>query len=115
MNVAFDVDGTIDSFVRPMQSTMSAYTAAGHRVYVITGIEAEAVLPSDVAAKQQYLSAMGIGTDCYFQLIVCPKPHPDNKAKAIQDNDIEMLFDNDKKNVKAAAPYCAALLLWNSK
>lgn len=115
MNVALDLDGTIDSFPREFQSLMAALTAAGHHVYVITGVDEDAVGKADVAAKQQYLTSLGISSDCYFKLIVCPRPHDTNKAAEIQANDIEMLFDNSKSNVKATVPFCASLLLWNAK
>jgi hypothetical protein len=109
------VDGVADAFPRVTQSLMSALMAAGHHVFVITGVDADAATAADRAAKVQYLTNLGIGPECYTDVIVCPQPHPENKAKAIQDNHIGVLLDNDKQNIKAAAPYCVALLLWNSK
>lgn len=116
MNAAFDIDGLADSFPRVVQSMMSAFTAAGHHVYVITGIENPKVTAADVQAKKNYLSSLGIGPDCYTDLIVCPEPHDANKAAEIQKNNIAVLFDNSTKNCKKARKVgCAAFLLTNSK
>lgn len=105
----------LDAFPREFQSTISAFHAAGHNVFIITGVEVTPVTQEDIDQKREYLTSLGISSDLYDSLIVCPEPHPENKAKAIQDNKIAMLFDNSKGNIKAAAPYCAALLLWNAK
>lgn len=94
---------------------MSAFTAAGFHVYVITGIEETSATKADVDAKQEYLTGLGISSDVYHRLIVCPKPHPQNKLKAIEENDVEVLFDNSIANVKQAKKQCMTLLLWNSK
>ncbi len=88
--------------------------AGGHRVYVVSGVSEPAVTPQDIAAKKAYLVSLGITQ--YTQLIVCPQPHAANKAKMLQDNSIELMIDNGKRNVKAAvAEGIASLLLWNSK
>ena len=115
MNIAFDIDGVLSSFPKEMGRTISAYKAAANRVYIITGIEGPTVAKTDLDAKREYLMTLGVGRDMYDELIVCPEPHPANKSLAIQENTIEILFDNDKENIKAAAPYCVALLLWNSR
>ena len=94
---------------------MSAFTAAGFHVYIITGVEEPKVTKADVDAKREYLTGLGISSDLYHQMIVCPTPHPQNKLKAIEDNDIEVLMDNSVANVKAAKKACMALLLWNAK
>lgn len=115
MKVAFDIDGTIDSFPRIFQSTMSAYKAAGHHAWIITGTDAGHLGEQDLDAKRQYLNGLGIGADCYDELVVCPDPHPQNKASIIADNGIELLFDNNVQNAEAARKFCAVLVLWNSK
>lgn len=116
MNVAFDIDGLADSFPRVVQSMMSAFTAAGHHVYVITGVEDKQVTSADTQAKKNYLASLGIGPADYSALIVCPQPHDTNKAAVIQKNDIAVLFDNSTKNTKKARKVgCAAFLLTNSK
>lgn len=115
MNVAFDLDGTIDSFPRVFQSLMSALMAAGHHVYVVTGVDSSEVTGDDKTAKQQYLTSLGIGPECYTELVVCPKPHPANKVDQIEELDIDAVFDNKKGTVKKAASHAAAFLLWNSK
>lgn len=115
MNVAFDLDGTVSAFPAVCQQMISALTAAGHHVYILTGVEESAVTAADQAAKRQALTALGIGKDTYYKLVVCPKPHAANKVKALQDNDIEVLFDNTKKNVKKAAKVAVSFLLWNDR
>lgn len=94
---------------------MSAFTAAGFGVFVITGVEATAVTKADVAAKREYLTGLGISSDLYRSLIVCPQPHPQNKLKAIEENDIEVLLDNSKANCRAAQGKAMCLLLWNAR
>lgn len=114
MNVGFDIDGTIDAFPRVFQSLISALATAGHHVFIITGVDADTVTQADIEAKRLYLVSMGIVT--YTSLIVCPTPHAENKARVIQEQDIELFIDNDKGNVKAAAKSGAvSLLLWNAK
>jgi hypothetical protein len=115
MNVAFDIDGTLDAFPSVMLALCSALIAAGNHVYIITGVEADKVTPADVAAKTSYLTGLGFGKGTYTQLIVIPEPHDENKAKECKDNDIELLIDNSVPNVKAAKGVCACLLLWNNK
>lgn len=116
MNVAYDIDGCADSFPRVAQSTMSALKAAGHHVTVLTGVEAPQATAADQTAKAHYLSSLGIGPDDYNDLVVVPKPHPKNKAQIIKSKGINMLFDNNKKNCKAAAKQgCVAFLLTNSQ
>lgn len=115
MNIAIDIDGTIDSFPRVFQSLMSALTAAGHHVYVITGVSEDKVTQADIDAKRQYLTSIGISDDDYFKLIICPKPHPKNKAACVTANDIALLIDNKKSTAKATKAQCAVLVLWNSK
>ena len=66
-----------------------------------------------MTAKQTYLTSLGFSA--YDSIYVCPRPHDENKAQLVQDLDIAALFDNDKDNAKACAPYCMALILWNSK
>ncbi len=89
--------------------------AAGHHVYVITGVEEDTVTKADITAKQEYLVGLGFGKGTYTELIVMPLPHDTNKAKEIKDNNIELLIDNAVDNVKAAKGLCACLLLWNNK
>lgn len=113
MNVAVDIDGTVDSFPRLFQSLISALMAAGHHVYIITGVSETEVSDDDVAAKKGYLTALGI-TD-YTLLVVVPRPHAKHKAAALDEHHIELLIDNKKANAKAAVDQCAVLLLWNSK
>lgn len=112
---AFDIDGTIDAFPGLFRTIMTALHNAGCQVLVLTGSDDNAVTQQDIDDKRSYLGALGINASVYDGLIVCPKPVADNKAQAIKDHDIDVLFDNDVKNAKACKPECAVLLLWNSK
>lgn len=115
-NFAVDIDGTADAFPRAFQSIMSALTAAGHHVYVMTGIAEDTVTAADVDAKRNYLTSIGITPECYFELVVLPRPHPVTKAKAMKDNDCGVLFDNNRENVRAAAAEgIMALYLYNTR
>lgn len=113
MNVAIDIDGTIDQDPEFFSSLAAALQAAGHHVYVITGIEQDEVTPEDVTAKAGYLNAMGF--TAYDYVYVCPKPHDEWKAQLVQDLCIDALIDNNKDNARACAPYCTVLLDWNAK
>lgn len=114
MNVAVDIDGTVDAFPRVFQSLISALASAGHRVYIVTGIEADTVTQADVDAKTAYLASMGITMQ--FAVIVCPTPHAENKADVIAQNDIVLLIDNSKANIKAAvAEGVCSFMVWNAK
>ena len=112
IQIALDVDGTIDAFPVIFQSLMSAFMAAGHHVFVITGVDATKVTKTDIANKTAYLTGLGCGKGTYTTLIVLPQPHDTNKAKVIKEEKIELLFDNSKANCKAAKDYCLCLLSW---
>lgn len=113
-NIAFDLDGTISSFPAVFQTLIAALTAAGRQVYILSGAGDDKAQPGEQEAKVQYLRSLGIGPELYHELIVVPNPHK-NKARVIQEKNIGIFFDNNKQNVKAAAPYCVALLVWNSR
>src|ERR1035441_2707483 len=102
MNIAVDIDGVLDAFPAVMLMLCSALVASGNHVYIITGVEEDTVTKADVTNKTSYLTGLGFGKGTYTSLIVIPKPHDDNKAKEIADNDIALLIDNNKDNVKAA-------------
>lgn len=113
-NIGFDLDGTISAFPREFETLMTALTAAGHHVFVLSGAGEDEPAPGEQEAKVQYLRSLGIGPDCYEELIVVPHPH-ENKARVIQERGIGIFFDNNKQNVKAAAPFAVTLLCWNSR
>lgn len=115
MNFACDIDGVLDAFPTEMLALCSSLQAGANHVYIITGVEEDAVTKEDVASKEAYLIGLGFGKGSYFKLIVLPKPHDVNKAKAIKDNDIAMLFDNSKENLRAAKGLCPCWLLWQTK
>jgi hypothetical protein len=121
-NYGFDVDGTIDSFPYIFEQMMGAFVAKGDRVWIITGIGAPTVTQADIDAKTAYLASMGISSALYSDLIVLPIDdskqggHAQGKAKVLAENKIDVLFDNNAANIKAAAAIgVVALLLQNSK
>ena len=98
-----------------MQTMMSALLAAANQVYVLTGVSTSTVSKDQIDKKSQYLTALGISPENYTGLIVVPDPTGPNKLQAVQDYGIDILIDNKKANVKAAAPFACTLLVWNSK
>ena len=123
MRVALDLDGTIDSCPREFQSIMSALQAASHTVTVVTGVEAAKVTKQDTEEKKNYLSALGCG-QCYDELVILPhtpdgEDHDlhDEKAQWLIDNGVDVFFDNNSKNAKAAVKAGVPLVLvpWASK
>ena len=115
-NWAIDLDGVLDSFPREMGSLVAALTAAGRHVYIITGIDEDTVAAKDVEAKRDFLTSLGVGPDTYYQLIVIPQPHPENKAQALKDNDCGVLVDNNRENIRAAtAEGVVGLYLYNTR
>lgn len=115
INIAFDVDGVLDAFPAVMLMLCGALMASGNHVYIITGVEEDTVTKDDITNKTLYLTGLGFGKGTYTELIVMPQPHAENKAKEIKDNNIALLIDNNKDNVKAAKTLCPCLLLWNTK
>ena len=116
MTIGFDIDGTLDAFPTIIQHMMSAFKAAGDRIVILTGTDGTRVNQDQIDAKRTYLANMGVSSDLYDALIVCPDPHDVNKAKAVQSENILVIFDNDKANIKAAAKAgCCSFLLWNTK
>jgi hypothetical protein len=114
--VGVDIDGVLDAFPAEMLMLLSSITSGGNRVFIITGIESdEDPEKSDLDNKEAYLTGLGFGKGSYFKLIVISQPHDTNKAKAIEDNSISMLFDNSKKNCRAAKSLCPCFLLWQTK
>lgn len=115
MLVGVDIDGTIDADPPVMLSLLQALRAAGHQVVILTGSsEPEQVVPGDVQQKEEYLQSLGFGA-AYDQLVVFAKPAADLKAKWLKDNKADMLIDNSKKNVKAAAGVCLCLVPWQTR
>ena len=122
MKIAIDVDGTIDSTPRQLQSIMSALKAAGHTVVVLTGTQEEGgPTPADFEEKANYLNSLGCGSACYDQLEVLDgsdkEKLPELKADWCKDNHVDVLVDNDKDNAKAASAAGVELVLvpWASR
>lgn len=115
-NFAFDLDGTADAFPLDFECLISALTAAGHNVYILTGVSSDEVPPGVKESKIAYLKSIGIGPELYRDLIVCAHPHAETKIAAMEDYNIGVIFENNKGNCKAAVKAgFVALLLYNSK
>lgn len=114
-NVAFDVDGVIDAFPQEFGTLIAALHAADRGVFIITGGNGDTVDDAEVQQKREFLMSLGISPEVYKELIVVPHPHAENKLKAIKANNIRMLFDNSKANIKAARGVCVACCVWNTK
>jgi hypothetical protein len=104
MQVAFDLDNTIDAAPKQMQSLMAALKATGHEVSVVTGSNSMPVTQEDWQEKCNYLNMLGCGA-CWDKLIVLSHANgdiPSIKAKWCDDNGVDMLIDNSKENARAA-------------
>jgi hypothetical protein len=59
---------------------------------------------------------LALERDMCAGLILVPDPHGANKTQPITDNEIAVLIENDKDNIKAAAKTGRlSLLLWNCR
>ena len=118
MLIACDVDGTADAYPREMQSILQAFRAAGHTVYIVTGVTADAPGEQDAAEKAQYLASLGLG-QCYDRLVVIAAPDgvvADRKARYLASIGADLVLDNNVHNARAAAGQgILALVPWNSK
>ena len=122
MKVAFDIDGTIDSAPRAYQSIMSALKASGQTVVVLTGTQGDGgPTPADFEEKANYLNSLGCGSGVYDQLEVLDgsgkEKLPELKADWCAKNGVNVLFDNNKDNAKAALAAGVELVLvpWASR
>lgn len=115
INVGIDLDGTIDAYPAIFKQLITQAIANGDQVYIITGIHGNTIQQADVDAKTAYLTLLGITQ--YTKLVLTPNPIPDNKVKAIQENNIAVMYDNNLANIKAITKNtnCIALLLYNTK
>ena len=121
MNVAFDLDNTIDAAPKQIQSLMSALMAAGHNIVVLTGTDSPIVTQDEWQAKADYLNSLGCG-QCWNQLVVQSHAGPNDpgpvlKASWCRDNDVDVLIDNSKDNARAATAFGVPLVLvpWASR
>ena len=119
MKVAVDLDNTIDSTPKEMQSLMTALMAAGHSVVVLTGTAEDVVTQEVWDNKHQYLNTLGCGT-CWNQLTIIASPDgsgSDAKAKWCDKNGVDILIDNSNENARAATAAGVPLVLvpWASR
>jgi hypothetical protein len=83
-------------------------------VTILTGSGSSEVTEQDFAEKAQYLKSLGAGS-CWDDMVVFCDPPAEPKAQWCEDNGVDMLFDNDVTNAKAADGYCTVLVPWASK
>ena len=121
MRVAVDIDGTLDSNPRELQTMMSALTAAGHIVSVITGTSDGPPAQPDFDNKANYLTNLGCG-ECWHDMTVISHPGgnkqlADVKAQWCIENGVDALIDNTIANVRAASKAGVPLVLvpWASR
>lgn len=114
MLVCLDIDGTIDADPVSFESLMSALTAAGHRVVILTGCSSKKPGPRDLADKRRYLNSIGVG-HCYDEVVVFGDPPHKAKAKWLKKHNADILIDNSVKNAQLAASFCTVLMPWNNK
>ena len=120
MNVAYDIDGTIDLLPNLFQHLIAAQMAAGDHVFIVTGVSDEAVTSADTEAKTNYLTSLGFPPDSYTKLIIVPAGadeagHAAQKLQVLKDNNIVAIYDNNVENIKAACNVAVGFLVWNTK
>ena len=119
MKVAVDLDNTIDSTPKQMQSLMSALMAAGHYVVVLTGTADDSPSQETWQAKADYLNTLGC-SNCWTSLVVIASPDADGadaKAQWCDVHGVDILIDNSKENARAAMGAGVPLVLvpWGSR
>ena len=115
-----DLDGTLDSFTAffiPLLAAIKQADPTGAQVWVtvLTGVDHDPpVRPEEFDEKRQYLNELGYG-QLYDELVLVARPHDENKAMWVTDNDARALIDNSKANVKAMPASCLGLLCWQTR
>ena len=114
MLVGIDIDGTVDAYPDEFRALMQAIRSSGNDVVILTGCSKEKVTPEDITAKKEYLANLGCA-ECYDSLVVFAHPPEKEKAKWIEENDVDILIDNDRKNCQLASKSCLCLLPWQTR
>ena len=114
MNVAFDLDGTLDTSPYVMQALVSALHAAGHKITVMTG--ASEATPSAAMVKQKWSALKQLGlADLINELVVIGDPPHAQKAALCKKLKVDLLVDNSVQNAKLCSEHCLVMLPWNTK
>ena len=114
-----DLDGTLDAYPFELQSTMQALRAAGHQVYVVTGVTADAPTQDVLDAKANYLASLGL-SECYDRLVIIASSDGNvaaQKAAYAASVGADMAIDNNIDNARAyaAAGVTLVLLTWQTR
>ncbi|MDE2096468.1 MAG: HAD family hydrolase [Patescibacteria group bacterium] len=110
MKVAFDLDGTLDSY-EPIRKLMEDLKARGDKVIVLTGCNSNPVTKADVKAKKARLRALGL-KGAYDKLKVYSNPPGKAKAAYCADHNVAILIDNSLQNAQLARDICTVLVPW---
>jgi hypothetical protein len=114
--IAVDIDGTIDAFPGEFQTILSCLRASGHYVVIISGGDSDPVDQTQLDGRVQQLTALGLA-DAYDEIVLVPQPHDEAKATFCKARQVDVLFDNSKKNAKAYAATCngPAFVPWQTR
>ena len=113
-----DLDGTLDSYPRQLQTIMAALREAGHTVNVVTGSPNPAVDQAEWQAKADQLTELGLA-DCYDELVVVAGPEnsiPQRKVLYLRSVGASVLVDNAEATARfASAAGLLVLVPWATR
>lgn len=110
MQIAVDIDGTVDAAPHQFERLLSALRAAGHYVIMLSGSGNHPPSGNSYKTKCNYLSGLGLA-ECWDELVIVTGDVAQLKAQWCQDNNIHVLIDNSKSNAEAASKAGVALVL----
>jgi hypothetical protein len=113
--VAIDLDGTIDSAPEVWSVILMALRTSNIQVAIVTGWDDDTVPPEAMLAKITYLNKIGVGQECYDELVVVPHPLHEYKAQWLADHNAAVLIDNKVENVNAAPEGVLTLVPWATR
>ncbi len=99
MNIGIDFDNTITEHPRLFKDLVSSLSK-GNKIYIISSCDKKkaARLPSVCKEKAGKLAKWGIS---YKELLLAEEPIPKNKAKMCVKYKIDIMIDDDKRNISA--------------
>lgn len=102
MHLALDIDDTVTAAPAMFSSMARAVKAGGGTVTILHGVKAPTVGQSDRDQAQNTLTGSGF-TGPVDRLVCVPKPIALNKAMWAKQNGVDLLIDDEKKNVAKTA------------
>jgi hypothetical protein len=116
MQIAVDIDGTLDAYPNELRGIMGSVMAAGHQIYILTGTQDDVATQDDWQKKVDYVKALGCESVWDKLIVVSGDDIAKAKAKWCKDNGVDVLIDNDKDNAKAVtAEGILVLVPWGSR